>query len=162
MNYSLTLTVDDSIIVWSHNNDFPETSFHLILQNTYHSHLLLDHGMNFAVSNVFSASPLSTTILQNYLFLSQNIEHLKHDLTDINWKDNPFSIFFVIAPLFGTLSPPYCLIFNNNNDKFHPTTHCWLFTPHFFIPLPNTMIQFNQLSFKNKAIAITHALILYC
>ena len=40
------------------------------------SHLLLDHGMNFAVSNAFSASPLSTALLQNYLFLSQNIEHL--------------------------------------------------------------------------------------
>ena len=45
------------------------------------SHLLLDHGMNFAISNVFSTSPLSTALLQNYLFLSQNIKHLWQDLT---------------------------------------------------------------------------------
>ena len=40
------------------------------------SRLLLDQEMNFAVSNAFSLSPLSTTLLQNYLFLSHNIEHI--------------------------------------------------------------------------------------
>ena len=73
-------------------------------------------------------------------------------LLDTNWNDNPFLIFFIIAPLFKTLSPVYCLIFDNN--KFPLSTHHQLFTPPFFIPLPKMTIQFNQLLFKNEATAI--------
>ena len=63
------------------------------------SHLLLDHGMNFAISNAFSASPLSTALLQNYLFLSQNIDRI---LLDINWNDNPFCHY---TPFQDTITP---------------------------------------------------------
>ena len=45
------------------------------------SRLLLDQEMNFAVSTMFSSSPLSTFLLQNYLFLSHNIEWIRQDLT---------------------------------------------------------------------------------
>ena len=49
---------------------------YLFITATKLSRLLLDQEMNFAVSNAFSLSPLSTTLLRNYLFLSHNIERI--------------------------------------------------------------------------------------
>ena len=54
-------------------------------------------------------------------------------------------------PLFETLSLPYYLIFDNDNDKFPPPTHHQPFTPPFFIPLLKTTTQFDWLLFRNEA-----------
>ena len=45
-----------------------------LLTSSELSQLLLDQEMNFAVATAFSSSPLSTTLLRQYLFLSHNLE----------------------------------------------------------------------------------------
>ena len=59
------------------------------------SQLLLDQEMNFAVSTAFSSSPLSTVLLQQYLFLSHNLKWIWQDLTrrQLEWE----SIFDVLS-----------------------------------------------------------------
>ena len=68
--------------------------------------LLLDQEMNFVVSNAFSLSPLSTTLLWNYLFLSHNIERIQQDLT---WhqleQQSLFNILGHSAPFCNTITP---------------------------------------------------------
>ena len=70
------------------------------------SRLLLDQEMNFAVLTTFSSSPLSTLLLQNYLFLSHNIERIRQDLT---WhqleQQYIFDILSHSAPFCDTITP---------------------------------------------------------
>ena len=54
------------------------------------SRLLLDQEMNFAVLTTFSSSPLSTLLLQNYLFLSHNIKRIRQYIFDILSHSAPF------------------------------------------------------------------------
>ena len=51
--------------------------------------------MNFAVATAFSSSPLSTTLLQQYLFLSHNLEQIWQDL--IHHQQERESIFDVLS-----------------------------------------------------------------
>ena len=62
--------------------------------------------MNFAVSTAFSSSPLSTILLQNYLFLSHNIEWIQQDLTQHQLEQQSiFDILSHSAPFHNTITP---------------------------------------------------------
>ena len=84
------------------------------------SRLLLDQEMNFAVSTAFSSSPLSTTLLQNYLFLSHNLEQIQQDLTRHQLEQQ--SIFDVLshsAP-FQDIITPIVLNFRLQQQQVSP------------------------------------------
>ena len=73
--------------------------------------LLLDQEMNFAVAAAFSSSPLSTTLLRQYLFLSRNLERIRQDL--ICHQQERESIFDVLSysALFQDIITPIVLNF---------------------------------------------------
>ena len=66
-----------------------------VLTSSELSQLLLDQEMNFAVATAFSSSPLLTTLLRQYLFLSHNLEHIWQDL--IHHQQERESIFDVLS-----------------------------------------------------------------
>ena len=59
------------------------------------SRLLLDQEMDFVVAATFSSSPLSTTLLQQYLFLSHNLKWIWQDL--VHHQQERESIFDVLS-----------------------------------------------------------------
>ena len=62
--------------------------------------------MNFAVVAAFSSSPLSTTLLWQYLFLSHNLERIRQDL--LHHQQERESIFDVLshsAPFQDIITP---------------------------------------------------------
>ena len=76
------------------------------LTTTELSQLLLDQEMNFAVSTMFSSSPLSTILLWNYLFLSHNIKQIRQDLTRHQLEQQSrFNILSHSAPFRDTITP---------------------------------------------------------
>ena len=77
-----------------------------LLTSSELSQLLLDQEMNFAVSTAFSLSPLSTVLLQQYLFLSHSLERIRQDL--IHHQQERESIFDVLshsAPFQDIITP---------------------------------------------------------
>ena len=77
-----------------------------VLTSSELSRLLLDQEMNFAVATAFSSSPLSTTLLRHYLFLSQNLERIRQDL--LHHQHEWESIFDVLshsAPFQDIITP---------------------------------------------------------
>ena len=77
-----------------------------VLTSSELSRLLLDQEMNFAVAATFSSSPLSTTLLRQYLFLSHNLERIRQDL--ICHQQERESIFDVLshsAPFQDIITP---------------------------------------------------------
>ena len=66
-----------------------------LLTSSELSRLPLDQEMNFAVATIFSSSPLCTTLLQQYLFLSHNLERIRQDL--ICHQQERESIFDVLS-----------------------------------------------------------------
>ena len=66
-----------------------------VLTSSELSRLLLDQEMNFAIAAAFSSSPLSTTLLRQYLFLSHNLEWIHQDL--ICHQQERESIFDVLS-----------------------------------------------------------------
>ena len=89
-----------------------------VLTSSELSQLLLDQEMNFAVAAAFSSSPLSTTLLRQYLFLSHNLEQICQDL--LHHQQERESIFDVLshsAP-FQDIITPLFWTFDTVNDKF--------------------------------------------
>ena len=81
-------------------NEYP------VLTSSELSQLLLDQEMNFAVAAAFLSSPLSTTLLRQYLFLSHNLEWIRQDL--IHHQQERESIFDVLshsAPFQDIITP---------------------------------------------------------
>ena len=77
-----------------------------LLTPTKLSCLLHDQEMNFAVSTVFSSSPLSTVLLQNYLFLSHNIKRIRQDLTHHQLeRQSIFDVLSHSAPFQDIITP---------------------------------------------------------
>ena len=66
-----------------------------VLTSSELSRLLLDQEINFAIAAVFLSSPLSTTLLRQYLFLSHNLERIHQDL--IRHQQERESIFNVLS-----------------------------------------------------------------
>ena len=93
-----------------------------VLSSTELSRLLLDQEMNFAIATAFSSSPLSTTLLWQYLFISQNIEQLRQDL--LRHQQERESIFDILshsAP-FQDIITPIVLNFQYCQRQVVPTT----------------------------------------
>ena len=100
----------------SSSNKYP------VLSSAELSRLLLDQEMNFAVATAFSSSPLSTTLLRHYLFLSQNLERLHQDL--LHHQQERESIFDVLshsAP-FQDIITPIVLNFRYRQRQVVPVT----------------------------------------
>ena len=77
-----------------------------VLTSSELSQLLLDQEMNFAVATAFSSSPLSTTLLRHYLFLSQNLERLRQDLfRHQQEQDSIFDVLSHSAPFQDIITP---------------------------------------------------------
>ena len=77
-----------------------------LLTSSELSRLLLDQEMNFVVSTTFSSSPLSTVLLQQYLFLSRNLERLWQDLTHHQQeRESIFDILSHSAPFQNIITP---------------------------------------------------------
>ena len=74
-----------------------------VLTSSELSRLLLDQEMNFAVATAFSSSPLSTTLLRHYLFLSQNLERIHQDL--LRHQQERESILSHSAPFQDIITP---------------------------------------------------------
>ena len=77
-----------------------------VLTSSELSQLLLDQEMNFVVAAAFLSSPLSTTLLRQYLFLSHNLERIRQDL--IHHQQERESIFDVLihsAPFQDIITP---------------------------------------------------------
>ena len=77
-----------------------------VLTSSELSQLLLDQEMNFAVAAAFSSSPLSTTLLWQYLFLSHNLKWIRQDL--LRHQQERESIFDVLshsAPFQDIITP---------------------------------------------------------
>ena len=78
--------------------------------------------MNFAVAAAFSSSPLSTTLLRHYLFLSHNLEWIRQDL--LRHQQERESIFDVLshsAP-FQDIITPIVLNFRYRQRQVSPVT----------------------------------------
>ena len=77
--------------------------------------------MNFAVATTFSSSPLSTTLLRQYLFLSHNLEWIWQDL--IHHQQERESIFDVLShsALFQDIITPIVLKFRYQQRQISPT-----------------------------------------
>ena len=93
-----------------------------VLTSSELSRLLLDQEMNFAVATAFSSSPLSTTLLRHYLFLSQNLERIRQDL--FRHQQERESIFDALshsAP-FQDLITPIVLNFRYRQRQVVPVT----------------------------------------
>ena len=98
------------------------------------SWLLLDQEMNFAVSNVFSLSPLSTILLRNYLFLSHNIEWIWQDLTRHQLEQQCLFDILGHSALFHDTITPIVLDFRLHQQQVLPvnpptTLHSTLHRP---------------------------------
>ena len=86
------------------------------------SRLLLDQEMNFAVATAFSSSPLSTTLLRHYLFLSQNIKRLRQDLyRHQQERESIFDVLSHSAP-FQDIITPIVLNFRYRQRQVVPIT----------------------------------------
>ena len=84
------------------------------------SRLLLDQEMNFAVSTVFSLSPLSTVLLWQYLFLSHNLEWIWQDLTHHQLEqESIFNVLSHSAP-FQDIITPIILNFRLRQQQVSP------------------------------------------
>ena len=93
-----------------------------VLTSSELSRLLLDQEMNFAVAAAFSSSPLSTTLLRQYLFLSHNLERIHQDL--VRHQQERESIFDVLshsAP-FQDIITPIVLNFRYRQQQVSPVT----------------------------------------
>ena len=93
-------TSSDSHSSSSSHDEYP------LLTSAELSWLLLDQEMNFAVLTAFSSSPLLTVLLQQYLFLSHNLEWIRQDLTRHQLERG--SIFDVLshsAPFQDIITP---------------------------------------------------------
>ena len=93
-----------------------------VLTSSELSRLLLDQEMNFAVAAAFSSSPLSTTLLRQYLFLSHNLEQICQDL--VRHQQERESIFDVLshsAP-FQDIITPIVLNFRYRQRQVSPVT----------------------------------------
>ena len=91
-----------------------------VLTSSELSRLLLDQEMNFAIVAVFSSSPLSTTLLWQYLFLSHSLERIRQDL--IRHQQERESIFDVLshsAP-FQDIITPIVLNFRYHQRQVSP------------------------------------------
>ena len=91
-----------------------------VLTSSELSRLLLDQEMNFAVVAAFSSSPLSTTLLWQYLFLSHNLERIRQDL--LRHQQERESIFNVLshsAP-FQDIITPIVLNFRYHQRRVSP------------------------------------------
>ena len=78
--------------------------------------------MNFTVATAFSSSPLSTTLLRQYLFISQNLERLRQNL--LRHQQERESIFDILshsAP-FQDIITPIVLNFRYRQRQVVPTT----------------------------------------
>ena len=93
-----------------------------VLSSSELSRLLLDQEMNFAVATAFSSSPLSTTLLRHYLFLSQNLEQLCQDL--LRHQQERESIFDVLSHStpFQDIITPIVLNFRYRQHQVSPVT----------------------------------------
>ena len=82
-----------------------------VLTSSELSRLLLDQEMNFAVAAAFLSSPLSTTLLRQYLFISHNLERIRQDL--LRHQQERESIFDVLShsALFQDIITPIVLNF---------------------------------------------------
>ena len=77
-----------------------------VLTSSELSRLLLDQEMNFAVATAFSSSPLSTTLLRHYLFLSQNLEWIHHNLLRHQWeRESIFDVLSHSTPFQDIITP---------------------------------------------------------
>ena len=62
--------------------------------------------MNFAVATAFSSSPLSTTLLRQYLFLSHNLEWIRQDLLcHQQERESIFDVLSHSAPFQDIITP---------------------------------------------------------
>ena len=106
----------------SNSSDQSSSDEYPVLTSTELSRLLLDQEMNFAVATAFSSSPLSTTILRHYLFLSQNIERLRQDLSRHQQeRESIFDILSHSAP-FQDIMNPIVLNFRYCQRQVDPVT----------------------------------------
>ena len=98
------------------------------------SRLLLDQEMNFAVSTAFSSSPLSTVLLQQYLFLSHSLERIRQDLTHHQLERE--SIFDVLShsALFQDIITPIFLNFRLRQWQVSPVNSPTTFQPSSYSP----------------------------
>ena len=100
----------------SSSNEYP------VLSSTELSRLLLDQEMNFAVATAFSPSPLSTMLLRQYLFLSQNLKRLCQDLfRHQQERESIFNILSHSAP-FQDIITPIVLNFRYRQQQVVPVT----------------------------------------
>ena len=108
------LTSFDSCSSSSSHDEYP------LLTSAELSRLLLDPEMNFAVSTVFSSSPLSTVLLQQYLFLSHNLEWIRQDLTRHQLeRESIFDILSHSTP-FQDIITPIVLNFRLRQQQVSP------------------------------------------
>ena len=106
----------------SNSSDPSSLDEYPVLSSTELSRLLLDQEMNFAVATAFSSSPLSTTILRHYLFLSQNIERLRQDLSRHQQeRESIFDVLSHSAP-FQDIITPIVLNFRYRQRQVDPVT----------------------------------------
>ena len=84
-NAEMSNSSDSSVPPFSDNDDYP------LITSFERSHLLLDSGMSHTVSEAFSSSPLSTTMLWEYLFISQNLEQIWLELV---WHQTEWEAIF--------------------------------------------------------------------
>ena len=77
-----------------------------VLTSSELSRLLLDQEINFAVAAAFSSSPLSTTLLRQYLFLSHNLERIRQDLLcHQQERESIFDVLSHSAPFQDIITP---------------------------------------------------------
>ena len=106
----------------SNSSDSSSLDEYTVLTSTELSRLLLDQEMNFAVATAFSSSPLSTTLLRQYLFISQNLERLRQDL--LRHQQEREAIFDILshsAP-FQDIMNPIVLSFRYRQRQVVPIT----------------------------------------
>ena len=91
-----------------------------VLTSSELSRLLLDQEMNFAVAAAFSTSPLSTTLLRQYLFLSHNLKRIRQDL--LRHQQERESIFDVLSHSlpFQDIITPIVLNFRYHQRQVSP------------------------------------------
>ena len=106
----------------SNSSDLSSPDEYPVLTSIELSRLLLDQEMNFAVATAFSSSPLSTTILRHYLFISQNIERLRQDLSRHQQeRESIFDVLSHSAP-FQDIMNPIVLNFRYRQRQVDPVT----------------------------------------
>ena len=120
MNYSLTLTVDDSIIVWSHNNmslspsdDSTVSAFLTTLSLEGCSHLTPDLEM-VPIHNAFPIDSTHAALLRNYPLLFPCLDNLKHEF---KWHQMEQYLIFDIDTGLMEYRPQ-----KTQRYQFHPYT----------------------------------------